>query len=137
MAVKSRRMAYTDSMPRRSDSASPAEVSYRSRVLALVRLIPAGRVATYGQIARLAGKPRAPRQVGNILAGLKADEGDVPWQRVLNAQGGVSPRADFGGEIQQQLLEAEGIRFVQGRCDLSRCQWAGPSGSSDSSNRPA
>lgn len=115
--------------------------NFRSRVLQLVRQIPPGQVASYGQIARLAGHPRAPRQVGGILAGLKSHEQDVPWQRVLNARGGVSPRPDFGSEIQQTLLEAEGVRFIDGRCDLTCYQWQGPDfqplsgkGPSDSSN---
>ncbi|HEY9841849.1 MAG: MGMT family protein [Candidatus Sericytochromatia bacterium] len=101
-----------------------SEASFRNRVLALVRRIPAGRVATYGQIARLAGHPRAPRQIGGILAGLRAQEDDVPWQRVINAQGAVSPRPSEFADLQQPLLEAEGIVFdANGRCDLGRYQW--------------
>ena len=106
--------------------------AFRARVLELVRQIPPGRVATYGQIARLAGHPRAPRQIGTILAGLRQHENDIPWQRVINAQGAVSPRPSLHAEVQQPLLEAEGIVFdAAGRCDLESYLWAGPEISPD------
>ncbi len=94
------------------------------RIYAVVRRIPRGRVASYGQVARLAGRPGAARQVGYALAALREDSG-VPWQRVVNAQGGVSPRAEPGWEaLQRRLLEAEGIRFdARGRTDLARFGW--------------
>lgn len=117
-------------MPRKIHIESPAAEpdDYRTQVLANIRRIPLGRVATYGQIARLSGKPQAPRQVGNILSGLKPADGDVPWQRVVNAQGGVSPRLGYGAEIQRQLLEAEGVEFgSEAHCSLARYQWDGAS----------
>ena len=81
------------------------------RVYAAVRRIPRGRVAAYGQVAALAGFPRRARQVGAALRELP-DGSDVPWQRVVNAQGKVSPRAHPGGdERQRALLEREGVRF--------------------------
>lgn len=93
------------------------------RILALVRQIPAGRVATYGQIAWYEGHC-TPRMVGYALAGLP-DGSDVPWQRVINASGGVSPRP--GSERQYALLAEEGIRFnVEGRVSFQRFGWAGP-----------
>ena len=84
-------------------------------------------MATYGQIAALAGLPRQPRLAGYALHGLP-DGSTVPWHRVVNAQGRISPRASgplAGGEtIQRKLLEREGVRFdALGRIDLSRYQW--------------
>lgn len=86
--------------------------------------IPAGRVATYGQIAELAGLPGQARQVGYALAALP-DGSPVPWQRVVNARGEVSARRDFDGAPRQRLrLEEEGIRFdAAGRLDLERYRW--------------
>jgi methylated-DNA-protein-cysteine methyltransferase-like protein len=79
-------------------------------------------VATYGQVAALAGLPGAARQVGYALAALPAEAGDVPWQRVVNAKGEVSPRVQPGADEEQRaLLEAEGVRFDErGRIDLAR-----------------
>ena len=84
-------------------------------------------MATYGQIARLAGHPKAARQVGGVLHGLR-DHEEVPWQRIINAQGGISTYKVGAGELQRALLEAEGITFdSEGYCDLERYRWTGPS----------
>lgn len=93
------------------------------QIYSQVRRIPAGRVATYGQIARLAGLPHGARQVGYALAALR-DPG-VPWHRVVNARGGVSPRAEPGYEqVQRGLLEAEGVTFdARDLVPLARFQW--------------
>ncbi len=101
----------------------------RERVYLLVARIPAGRVATYGQLAELAGYPRRARFVGQALAALPRER-ELPWHRVINAQGRISPR---GGEsrrpgpsperLQQRLLNGEGVRFRQGRVDLVRYRW--------------
>ena len=90
----------------------------------VVRRIPRGKVATYGQIAELAGIPRQPRQVGYALHALPRGSG-VPWQRVINARGEVSPRSTPGVEqIQRVALESEGVVFDgRGRIDLARFQW--------------
>ncbi len=99
--------------------------SFRERVIALVCAVPKGKVATYGQIALLAGSPRAARQVGGVLHGLR--ENEVPWQRVINAQGGISTYKVGAGELQRALLESEGVTFDrEGRCDLERYRWSGP-----------
>lgn len=93
-------------------------------VYRVVRRIPAGRVASYGQIAALAGMPRAARQVGYALHALDAQTG-VPWHRVVNAQGRISARGavEIGG-LQRSRLEAEGISFEPGgRIDLARFGW--------------
>ncbi len=94
------------------------------RFYRVVRRIPRGRVATYGQVAALAGLPGHARQVGYALHGLPADDA-VPWQRVINARGEVSRRAEpFAERIQRQLLEREGVAFdARGRVDLARFGW--------------
>ncbi len=96
----------------------------RERLLAVVRLVPRGRVATYGQVAALAGLPGHARQVGWALHALPAAS-DVPWQRVVNARGELSPRAQPGAErLQRALLEAEGVAFdARGRIPLARFGW--------------
>lgn len=90
----------------------------------MVRRIPKGRVATYGQIARLAGLPRQPRQIGYALAALREHHA-VPWHRVVNARGEISQRSASGfAERQRILLEREGVVFdVKGRISLSRFRW--------------
>jgi TDG/mug DNA glycosylase family protein len=94
-----------------------------ARIYDAVRRIPRGRVATYGQIANLAGIPRHARQVGYALAALRGN--DVPWHRVINAKGEVSPRAEPGWEeVQRRLLEREGVLFdAHGRVSLARFGW--------------
>lgn len=97
----------------------------REMFLRLVRCIPEGRVATYGQIAALADRPRNARQVGASLARLEDD--GVPWHRVVNARGGISERGlDPLESVDRQrfLLEEEGIVFDRsGRIDLERFGW--------------
>ena len=94
------------------------------RIYAVVRRIPRGRVATYGQIAKLAGMPGHARQVGYALAALTEDD-RVPWHRVLNAQGRISLRGAPGwDDVQRQLLRREGVAFDrEGRTSLARFQW--------------
>jgi methylated-DNA-protein-cysteine methyltransferase-like protein len=102
--------------------ATPASV-VRARILAVVRRIPRGKVATYGQIATLAGFARHARQVGYALNDLPAGS-TVPWHRVVNARGEVSPRAAVGWEdVQRDLLEQEGVELARERVDLARFGW--------------
>ena len=101
----------------------PAEPGrFRRSVLDLVAEIPEGYVATYGQIALLAGQPRAARQVGGVLHGLSGAEAErIPWHRVINARGALSTYKVGAGELQRALLASEGVQFdAQGRCDLAR-----------------
>jgi methylated-DNA-protein-cysteine methyltransferase-like protein len=100
--------------------------SFFEQVYQVVRRIPRGQVATYGQIARLLGKPRAARTVGWALHSLPEGSG-VPWQRVVNARGSISLDARGpGGAIQRLLLEAEGVVFdEEGRLDLGVYGWCG------------
>jgi methylated-DNA-protein-cysteine methyltransferase-like protein len=89
----------------------------------LVRHVPRGRVVTYGQIAALLGAPRGARAVGRAM---RACPPGVPWHRVVNAQGSISRRGDGSGMVSQRLLlEAEGVRFSQGRIDFGRFGWRG------------
>ena len=95
------------------------------RILAVVRRIPRGKVATYGQVALLAGLPRQARLVGYALHALQPDSA-VPWHRVINAQGRVSPRAgqSAADTTQRIRLAAEGVRFdASGRTSLKRYRW--------------
>ncbi len=93
-------------------------------VYRVVRRIPAGRVSTYGEVAALAGMPRAARQVGWALHALDAGD-DVPWHRVINARGEISGRGERAFEdLQRALLEAEGVCFDRrGRVDLEHHRW--------------
>jgi methylated-DNA-protein-cysteine methyltransferase-like protein len=91
----------------------------------VVASIPPGRVATYGQVARLAGIPRRARSVGYALSALSG-ESPVPWHRVVNAAGKISERGrHVGAEDTQRIrLEREGVRFdAQGRLNLAEVQW--------------
>jgi len=95
-----------------------------ARIYAVVRRIPAGRVLSYGAVARLAKLPGRARQVGYAMHALPSGTA-VPWHRVVNAQGGISRRARSGSELTQRvLLENEGVGFdLRGRIDLARFQW--------------
>jgi methylated-DNA-protein-cysteine methyltransferase related protein len=96
-------------------------VIFRVAVFALVRRIPAGQVVTYGQVAALLGRPRAARAVGGAM---KRCPDDVPWHRVVNAQGGISRRRHEGSMLTQRIrLEQEGVRLRRGRVPLARYRW--------------
>lgn len=90
----------------------------------MVGAIPAGRVATYGQVALLAGYPRAARLVGQAMASLDADS-EVPWHRVVGAGGTISARGEpVLEELQRIMLEEEGVELdARGRIDLDRFAW--------------
>ena len=92
-------------------------------VLTIVGLIPAGRVLTYGDVATLAGHPRAARAVGGILRALTDDE--LPWHRVVNAAGGISVGGDPSRPLRQiRWLQAEGIAVARnGTLDLTAARW--------------
>lgn len=106
-------------------SAPPAGSGGYGEIWAVVRRIPRGRVATYGQVAVLAGKPGHARQVGYAMYALP-DGSDVPWQRVVNARGEISLRSEPGWHEgwQRHLLEEEGVTFDEhGRIDLAAFGW--------------
>ena len=115
----------------------PDPITFNRQVWDVVRRIPAGRVASYGQIARLLPPPEGvdlqsylafgPRWVGSAMARCPDD---VPWQRVINAKGEISLRP--GAEHQRRLLEVEGMVFDErGRVDLTRFGWEGPGSASE------
>ncbi len=101
-------------------------MSNYQRIYAVVRRIPQGRIATYGQVAAIAGLPGQARQVGYALHNLSVDTA-VPWHRVINAKGKVSRRSNPGWETEQQLrLEDEGVTFdSHGRADVKNLRWHG------------
>jgi methylated-DNA-protein-cysteine methyltransferase-like protein len=104
--------------PARGDEAAAA-------ICAVIRRIPKGWVATYGQVAALAGFPRRARLVGRVLQDLDPAS-DIPWHRVVNAKGEVSysPSRNGGDVLQQRLLEKEGVQFDRGnRFNLERFRW--------------
>jgi methylated-DNA-protein-cysteine methyltransferase-like protein len=91
----------------------------------IVRLIPPGRVASYGQIAAIHGAC-TPRMVGYAMASVPSGA-DVPWHRVINSRGAISLRPGDGQELQRAMLESEGVEFDErGRVDLERFGWSGP-----------
>lgn len=98
--------------------------AFREAVIQIVARIPEGRLATYGQVAALAGHPRRPRQVGMILKGLPEDT-PLPWHRVVNARGYVPSRGRWwGARVQIDRLRQEGIPVTEdGTLDLPRFAW--------------
>jgi methylated-DNA-protein-cysteine methyltransferase-like protein len=116
-----------------SPFASPPDpIIFKNQVWEIVRQIPVGKVATYGQIARMIPPPKdmpqrsydafGPRWVGGAMA---ACPDDVPWQRVINSKGEISPRP--GAEEQRRLLGEEDVNFKEnGKVDFERYGWNGP-----------
>ncbi len=108
----------------------PNPQTFNEQVWNLVRQIPRGKVASYGQVAQMLPPPEgveiesykafAPRWVGGAMA---ACPDDVPWQRVINSQGKISERA--GADKQRLLLEEEGIVFAKDKVDLKKYGWSG------------
>ncbi len=97
-------------------------MSYYDKIYGLVRRIPAGKCASYGQLALLSGSPRAARVVGSALRLCKEDA--VPCHRVLRSDGSVT--CAFPPGLQRALLEAEGVAFTpSGKVDWSQCGWDG------------
>jgi methylated-DNA-protein-cysteine methyltransferase-like protein len=108
---------------------------FTQAVVELVRRIPRGKVATYGQIAVLAGNAYASRQVARLLHSLSGKE-KLPWQRVINSRGTISLPAQ-AGEQQRSLLEREGVQFgLHGRVELARYLWLGPGSRAARTPRP-
>ncbi|HEX7153838.1 MAG TPA: MGMT family protein [Thermoanaerobaculia bacterium] len=96
-------------------------------IWSVVRQIPKGSVATYGQIAELAGLEGHARQVGYALHNLPEDS-DIPWHRVINSRGEISPRSQGDShELQRLLLEDEGVAFsLTGRVEVAKYRWKAP-----------
>ena len=102
------------------------DAAFAEQVYEAVARIPRGKVATYGQIAMLAGSPRASRIVGGALH-RNPEPGKTPCHRVVFRDGSLAPGFAFGGTgAQRALLEAEGVAFLpDGRVDMARHQWTG------------
>jgi len=99
--------------------------TFTTEVIACIRNIPVGKVATYGQIGALAGKPTGARQVSRILHAMSRKH-RLPWHRVVNKQGRISLPPFDGYEVQKARLESEGIVFdAHDRIDLDRYLWDG------------
>ncbi len=93
------------------------------RIIDVIRAIPRGKVAGYGQIARAAGMPNGARQVVRVLHACAERDG-LPWHRVLKADGSIALGPGAGRELQTSLLEAEGVEVdAAGRVDLARYGW--------------
>jgi methylated-DNA-protein-cysteine methyltransferase-like protein len=103
----------------------PTDVHLYKIIYDIVRLIPRGQVASYGQIAAYTGLC-TPRQVGYAMAAVR--ENDIPWQRVINSEGRISfPEHSQGAREQRELLEEEGVVFDNtGKIDLKKFRWGGP-----------
>jgi methylated-DNA-protein-cysteine methyltransferase related protein len=115
-------MAPTRKLPRTAATQGDEAVA---AICAVIRRIPKGWVATYGQVAAMAGLPRRARLVGRVLQELDP-KSDVPWHRVVNAKGEVSRSLSRNGSdaLQQRLLKKEGIKFDgRNRFDLERFRW--------------
>jgi len=111
--------------PKLPQDAFPRGDEAVEKICAVIRRIPNGWVATYGQVAAMAGMPRRARLVGRVLQHL-GSKTRIPWHRVVNAKGEVSySLSRNGGDLlQRNLLEKEGIEFdANGRLDLERCRW--------------
>lgn len=106
------------------ESNSPGDPPFEARVRRAVKEVPEGRVASYGDIAAAAGRPRSARAVGRVLRNLP-DDALVPWWRVVNARGEISiPASTHARPLQRALLEDEGVEFGEnGRIDLRRFRW--------------
>ena len=113
-------------MPERSSGSPPGLPGIHEHIYQIVRMIPSGHVATYGQISVMEGRC-TPRMVGYAMASVPAGSA-VPTHRVINSKGTISFRPDSdGNEAQRGLLESEGVVFDEhGRVDLERFGWTGP-----------
>jgi len=98
-------------------------MEFEDRIKSVIRAIPRGKVATYAQVASLAGNYRAARQVVRVLHASSAKD-RLPWHRVINSRGGISLERGRGFEEQKNRLRSEGVHVsVSGRIDLAEFQW--------------
>jgi methylated-DNA-protein-cysteine methyltransferase related protein len=97
-------------------------ITTRERIFQVVFQIPAGKVATYGQIAELAGFPRAARLVGATLKTLPEDS-KLPWHRIVNARGEIALPMEGHGHRQRERLERESVVFINGKISLRDYGW--------------
>ena len=108
---------------RKKREAETAAGDFSQRAKEIIKSIPRGKVATYGQIAAMAGNPGGARQVVWLLHS-SAMKDKLPWHRVINKQGKISLPIGSGYEIQKQLLEKEGVRFgLRDKVNLDKFLW--------------
>ena len=119
----------------RIEPIEPLGITRYEKIYDAVRRIPRGKVATYGQIAKIVDRC-TPRMVGYAMAALRGRT-DVPWQRVINSKGEISIRSRGDGALRQRkLLEKEGIRFDQrGRVEFKKFRWKNR-GKAEDTSRP-
>ena len=104
------------------------ETSFYQRARDIIKKVPQGKVATYGQVAALAGNHRAARQIAWVLHS-SSPKDNLPWHRIINTQGRISLRPGWGYERQKALLQREGIVFdPNDRIDLTKYLWNLPVG---------
>ena len=97
--------------------------SFTNSAVRVIKKIPKGKVATYGQIAAMAGNPRAARQVVWLL-NTHSEKEKLPWHRVVNSKGSISLKPGHGYEMQRAMLEDEGIIFgINDKIDFKRFLW--------------
>ena len=106
-----------------ADDDADVAPGFRQQVYAVVREIPVGRVLGYAHVAALIGRPRVPRQVGYALSAIP-EGSDVPWWRVIRADGSVAMQGDPSrGPLQIALLRAEGVQVDDARVDMKKYRW--------------
>nr|WP_298892772.1 MGMT family protein [uncultured Acinetobacter sp.] len=117
--MTSKPLAKSSRKPSRNSSKELAE-----QILAVVALIPYGKVASYGQVARLAGLPKHARLVGKVLGNMD-DRSTLPWYRVVNSQGKIRTKmfTEHGQNLQAQLLLKEGVMVKNDKIDLKTYAW--------------
>lgn len=113
-----------------------SEITLSDRIKGVLKRVPRGRVATYGQIAALAGNPLAARQVVRVLHAC-SEKDNLPWQRIIGAKGTISLPRGEGYETQKSMLLREGIKFGDGdQIDLNKYLWEPRNAKSKSASRP-
>ena len=109
---------------RAKEQTANKNLSFHEKTQKIIKRIPRGKVATYGQIAALAGNPRGARQVVRVLHS-SAEKEILPWYRVINSKGTISLGRGQGYELQKALLTSEGVKFDgNDQIDLGRYRWA-------------
>lgn len=98
--------------------------SFKEKVYKLTRKIPKGKVATYGQLARLAGKPNAARAVGAFMR-VNPDAPNTPCHRVVASDGNLTGYSMGGLQVKKRMLEVEGVQFIGNRVNLKKSLWRG------------
>lgn len=110
--------------PKSAKTTADAFQQARKDIIATLKRIPHGKVVSYSQLAYTAGWPGRARLVARVLSDLPTSAGSVPWQRVINAQGRIAIAKDSPAHpLQQRLLEAEGVVFLNGRVSFEQHGW--------------